>query len=105
MPINSTRGAASAKAFGFTSGKKKWDKKVDYLIVAGGGGGGGMIAGGGGAGGYRSTFPTGGTFEVTATTYPIVIGGGGTGGGGVNAGGGAGNPSSALGLTATGGGG
>jgi len=47
MPINSTRGGASAKGFGLTSGAKKFD--VDYLVVAGGASGG--VMGGGGAGG------------------------------------------------------
>ena len=74
---------------------------VDALIVAGGGGGGatsrpnhnGAWAGGGGAGGvlYTPGHP------VTAATYPVVIGaGGGVGSNGSN--------STALGLTAIGGG-
>ena len=38
MPLNSTRGAGSAKGFGLTGGKGSII--VDVLIVAGGGGGG-----------------------------------------------------------------
>ena len=59
---------------------------VDYLVIAGGGGGtNGQsnrgAAGGGGAGGFRTTFPTcGGSFSITATSFPITVGGGGTGG-------------------------
>ena len=74
---------------------------VDALVVAGGGGGGatsrpsynGAWAGGGGAGGvlYTPGHP------VNAATYPVVIGAGG--GVGSN-----GNNSTALGLTAIGGG-
>jgi len=61
--------------------------KVDYLVVAGGGGGGNGAGGAGGAGagagGYRTTFPnacspTGGSFTITASTYPITVGGGGS---------------------------
>jgi len=48
MPLNSTRGAASAKGFGFTAGAALVE--VDYLLVAGGGGGS-VWGGGGGAGG------------------------------------------------------
>jgi hypothetical protein len=78
---------------------------MDVLVVAGGGGGGAHVPGGGGAGGlvYRPNKP------VTAGTYSIVVGGGGTGsfnpggyGGQPNAT--AGGDSSALGLTAKGGG-
>ena len=78
---------------------------VDILIVAGGGGGGSHVPGGGGAGGliYRPNKP------ITATTYPIVVGAGGTGS--YNPGGYSGMPnatkggdSTALGLTAKGGG-
>ena len=56
MPLQSTRGGASAKGFGFTSGDKL--AELDYLVVAGGGGGGTSTGAGGGAGGYRtaSTF-------------------------------------------------
>jgi hypothetical protein len=56
MPLLSTRGAGSAKGFGFTADKKP--PEFDYLVVAGGGGGGGNNepsefagTGGGGAGG------------------------------------------------------
>ena len=47
MPIVNTRGAASAKAFGFLS---KSVLAIDYLVVAGGGSGGATRGGGGGAG-------------------------------------------------------
>jgi hypothetical protein len=78
---------------------------MDVLVVAGGGGGGAHVPGGGGAGGlvYRPNKP------VTAGTYPIVVGAGGLGS--FNPGGYAGQPnataggdSTALGLTAKGGG-
>ena len=78
---------------------------MDVLVVAGGGGGGAHVPGGGGAGGlvYRPNK------TVTAGTYPIVVGVGGTGsfnpggyGGQPNAT--AGGDSTALGLTAKGGG-
>lgn len=51
MPLISTLGASSAKAFGLTSGSKKYN--IDFLIVAGGGGGTGntgnwTYSGGGG---------------------------------------------------------
>ena len=52
MPINSTRGAASAKAFGFTAGSGPIF--ANFLLVAGGAGGGhGYRGGGGGGGGMR----------------------------------------------------
>ena len=49
MPLLSTRGAASAKGFGLTSGGKG-PYNIDFLVVAGGGGGGNFIGGSGGAG-------------------------------------------------------
>ena len=62
MPIVNTRGAASAKAFGFLS---KSVLAIDYLVVAGGAGGSANNAGGtaspaqysigGGAGGKAVT--------------------------------------------------
>jgi len=72
---------------------------IDYLIVAGGGAGGNNYGGGGGAGGYLAS-----TASVTPSIdYSIVIGAGGTGTAsdaygtnGVN--------TTALGLTAVGGG-
>jgi len=73
MPLNSTRGAGSAKGFGFTSGGVVID--FDYLVVAGGGGG--VQFGGGGAGGYRTSFPGGTKISLKKGTYPIVVGGGG----------------------------
>jgi hypothetical protein len=87
--------------------------KVDYLIIAGGGGG---SAGGGGAGGFQTTVGTqggGGTLgskvTVTATTFGVVVGAGGNGAtafpGGNTENGTNGNNSSALGVTASLGGG
>lgn len=70
---------------------------VDVLLVAGGGAGsGGTLGGGGGAGGLLTS-----TVTTTATTYTITIGAGGTGGNPV---GGNGGNTTALGLTAIGGG-
>jgi hypothetical protein len=78
---------------------------VDILVVGGGGPGGSHVPGGGGAGGL--IYRPGKT--ITAGTYPIVVGVGGTGsfnpggyGGQPNAT--AGGDSTALGLTAKGGG-
>ena len=78
MPLNSTRGAGSAKGFGFTNGIS-WDGLADYLVVAGGGAGGGRTGGGGGAGGYRTSFPGGTKISIAKGTTPITVGGGGTG--------------------------
>ena len=60
MPLLSTRGAGSARGFGFGGGKKPL--QVDYLVVAGGGGGSNFA--GGGAGGHRSSFPGGTKIEI-----------------------------------------
>jgi len=81
MPLLSTRGAGSAKGFGFGGGKKLIE--VDYLVVAGGSPGSTPNGPGGGAGGVRfSTYgptPLNGTaLKLEAGTYPIVIGGGGS---------------------------
>jgi hypothetical protein len=78
MPLNSTRGASSAKAFGFTAAGAKL--LVDYALLAGGGGGGNDCGGGGGAGGYRASFPGGTQFTLAVGTNPITIGAGGTAG-------------------------
>jgi hypothetical protein len=71
---------------------------VEYLVVAGGGGGGANRGAGGGAGGYLA-----GSTSLDAEAYLIVVGAGGAGGSStvdaVN-----GGNSSALGLTAIGGG-
>lgn len=78
MPLQSTRGAGSAKGFGLTAGAS-WDGLLDYLIVAGGGAGGTNNSGGGGAGGYRTSFPGGTKIQVSGPgTYPVVVGAGGT---------------------------
>lgn len=74
--------------------------KVDYLVVAGGGSGGPPGGGGGGAGGML----TGTNLTVSATNYPIVVGAGGTGTAYPSPGNN-GQNSTALGLTAIGGGG
>ena len=74
---------------------------VQYLIIAGGGGGGSYYwAGGGGGGGYL----TGTDKEVTAQAYTIVVGAGGAVQSTANTNGNNGSNSSALGLTAIGGG-
>jgi hypothetical protein len=86
MPLLSTRGAASAKGFGFGGGKSLIS--VNYLVVAGGGGGASPNAGGGGAGGVRmSTYagsndlPLNGTpIKIAAGTYPVTVGAGGNAG-------------------------
>jgi hypothetical protein len=111
MPINSTRGAASAKAFGFTAaGAAPID--VDYLVVASGGGGGGSNYGlasntrgaaGGGAGGYRTSFPGGTKLTLAKGTTPVTVGAGGTAGSGAP--GGNGNNSIFNTITSTAGGG
>jgi len=72
---------------------------IEYVIVGGGGGGGNngggnLGAGGGGAGGYLE----GSTSSLSVATYPVVIGPGGPGDNEV------GVDSTALGLTAYGGG-
>jgi len=80
MPLNSTRGAASAKGFGFTAEKARTAAfTADLLMVAGGGGGAtDPSSGGGGAGGMilYPAYP----FGSGPQSYPIVIGGGGTAG-------------------------
>jgi len=74
MPLNSTRGAASAKAFGFTAGAAAIE--VDFLVIAGGGG---TQRAGGGAGGYRTSFPGGTKLKLKkALTYPVSVGAGGS---------------------------
>ena len=72
MPLLSTRGAASAKAFGLTAGAAVIE--VDYLVVAGGGSAG---AGAGGAGGYRTSFPGGTKISLKkGVTVPVTVGAG-----------------------------
>jgi hypothetical protein len=73
-------------------------KSIEYMII-GGGGGGGTLGGGGGAGGYVT-----GTFTASVGTYSIVIGAGANGGA-PGTPGGTGTNTTALGLTAYGGGG
>lgn len=87
MPLNSTRGAGSAKAFGFTAGSKPIS--VQYLVIAGGGGGGSWAGGGSGAGGYRLNVPgetSGGNSPAESALelkagipYTVTVGGGGAG--------------------------
>ena len=79
---------------------------VDYVIIAGGGGGGAPQSGGG-AGGFRTNFPGGycGGLEVAKGAYAVVTGGGGTGKSAPSSGPGTkGVDSSAVGLSAAGGG-
>jgi hypothetical protein len=70
---------------------------VEYLIVGGGGGGNGFGGGGGGAGGFLS-----GTKTLSKGSYTITVGAGGTAGSNSNATNG--SNSTALELTAYGGG-
>jgi hypothetical protein len=77
MPLISTRGAGSAKGFGFTAGGFK-PTDFDYLVVAGGGGGRGTLAGGGGAGGLRTSFPGGTKITISDKITTITVGAGGS---------------------------
>jgi hypothetical protein len=85
---------------------------VDYLVIAGGGGGtaqGSEAGGGGGAGGYRASGfgPTplkGSAITVSAQAYSIAVGAGGAAGFSPNTAAVNGVNTTALGLTATGGG-
>jgi hypothetical protein len=78
MPLNSTRGASSAKGFGFTAaGVRPVD--FDYLVVAGGGAGNFGLGGGGGGGGMRSSFPGGTKLTVNSKITTITVGAGGVG--------------------------
>ena len=87
MPLLSTRGAGSARGFGFAGGSKPIS--VQYLVIAGGGGGGSWAAGGSGAGGYRLNVPgetSGGNSPAESALelkagipYTVTIGGGGSG--------------------------
>jgi len=76
-------------------------KSADYLVVAGGGGGGNDMGGGGGAGGLLT-----GSTTLTPQTYTITIGSGGAGApaGPQGPRGASGQNTTALGLTAIGGG-
>jgi len=76
MPLQSTRGASSAKGFGFTAGGGA-PIDFDYLVVAGGGAANGFISGGGGAGGYRTSFPGGTKITLKGGENDITIGAGG----------------------------
>lgn len=86
---------------------------VDYMVVAGGGGGGTHKAGGGGAGGFReshnacysgpytaSPLASPSSIPVTVQGYPITVGAGSP----AADRGPRGTPSTALGITSTGGG-
>ncbi len=76
---------------------------IEYELVAGGGGGGGGVGfvrhGGGGAGGVLR-----GTTTLSAGTYSVTVGSGGTGGSSGTPRGTSGGDSTAIGLTAVGGG-
>jgi hypothetical protein len=101
MPLNSTRGAGSAKGFGLTAGIPTID--VDYLVVAGGGSAG---SGAGGAGGYRTSFPGGTKIKlVKGVTVPVTVGGGAPAGPAPVGAGSNGIDSSFSTITSTGGGG
>ena len=75
------------------------DIDVTYLIVAGGGGGGKSVGSGGGGGGFLE-----GSLSLTPGTYTVVVGSGGTGMTSTVTIGSDGGDSSALGVTAIGGG-
>ena len=76
MPLQSTRGAASGKAFGLTAGGNA-PIDFDYLVVAGGGAANGFISGGGGAGGVRTSFPGGTKITLKGGDNDITVGAGG----------------------------
>lgn len=90
----------SSQTFNCPSG---FSATAEYLIVAGGGGGGADNSGGGGAGGMLT-----GSTPISTNSYSIVVGGGGSGSGPSGGDSGPyatnGANSSALGLTAIGGG-
>jgi len=76
MPINSTRGGASAKAFGFTAGAK--DVILSNIILLAGGASGGSA--GGGAGGFRNITTLATLTLKSGTSFPVQVGAGGAGG-------------------------
>jgi hypothetical protein len=76
MPLNSTRGAGSAKGFGLTAGGNS-PIDFDYLVIAGGGAADGPISGGGGAGGVRSSFPGGTKITLKGGNNTVTVGAGG----------------------------
>jgi len=76
MPLRSTRGAASSRAYGFTSGGAKPYDNITVFAVAGGGSGGGKRSGGGGAGG-ATEFAAGTKIFAPKSSYSVVIGAGG----------------------------
>tara|TARA_R110000822_G_scaffold88654_1_gene205290 strand:+ start:187 stop:1059 length:873 start_codon:yes stop_codon:yes gene_type:complete len=78
MPLLGSRGAGSAKGFGFSGGGVA-PVDFDYLVVAGGGAGQQPLGGGGGGGGHRSSFPGGTKITVNTKTTDITVGAGGVG--------------------------
>ena len=78
MPINSTRGAGSAKAFGFTTVGLQ-PVAVNYFVAAGGASGGSRIGAGGGAGGVLESFSGAAPTQTMdlAVEYNITVGGAG----------------------------
>jgi hypothetical protein len=68
MPLLGTRGAASARGFGFAGGAG--GIPIDFLIVAGGGGGANAHGGGAGAGGMKTDT----TLLKSGVTYTITVG-------------------------------
>ena len=70
MPITSTRGAASAKGFGFLGAKGPYE--ITWLVVAGGSAGSNLSGGAGGAGGYRTST----VIVKPGTSFPVVVGAG-----------------------------
>jgi len=120
MPLNSTRGAGSAKGFGLTAGGAVIDN-ISFLVLGGGGGGGLIQGGGGGAGGYRLSNPddapeqSGGNSSqegqlklAVGLPYSLIIGAGGSAGTGPSQGSisaAPGSPSVFATITSTAGGG
>lgn len=77
MPVISTRGAGSARGFGFSGGAAGFS--IDYLVVAGGGAGGSNYASGGGGGGLRTswgsgTLDSGTPLRMKAGDYTVTVG-------------------------------
>jgi hypothetical protein len=62
-------------SYDFTVSEVGSSNLVEYLVVGGGGGGGNELSGGGGGGGFLT-----GSFQIAATTFPVVVGAGGAGG-------------------------
>jgi hypothetical protein len=73
-PLLSSIAAATARAYGFTSGGPG-ETTVEYLVIAGGGGGGSGSSGGGGggAGGYRTNYTSSGSYSKSQR-HQVAVG-------------------------------